>query len=200
VACASGQTDGSSFGSVRERLAAEPTRLSIDTAVDVGTLEARRWSAADDAWISGTATVVSSGGGLVVQLDRSGKLVAQQFDLAVDAIELPTTLVGKELALRDVHVALAKAPPVDITWTTDDEGAARLPITLTLSWSVAIDSQLVPLSDQKLEAITMDVSLIGSGDHVDATVGLQAQGTLWSWAELLELTKIDLTMAAATIE
>jgi hypothetical protein len=185
-----------SYSSMRERLAAEPTHLTMAPTLDSGTLEARRWSSRD-GWISGSAPVALSGGTVVLELDDSGKLIARQFGFGVDAIELPASLVGEPVTLRDVRVELDAAPPVDITWTSDGEATAQFPITLTLSWSIAFDDQAgVPLSEQKLAPMPMTITLVGDGDHIETTVELHARGTIWSWADLLELTGVDLRVTA----
>jgi hypothetical protein len=200
VACSSTPaTDGPSFASVRERLTAEPTRLFIDSSPGIGTLEARRWSSTD-GWIDGIAPVALNNGELIARIDAAGKLVVQQFDFKVDAIDLPGTLIGSPLQLRDVRVTIASASPAAIVWTSENEGTAQVSIELTLSWSLSLNGNLTPLGAQKLAPMPMDIAIAGGGDHVDATLGLHAQGTLWSWAELLELTKVDLTIAAATVD
>ena len=198
VACASpADNEGPPYTSMRERLAAEPTYFTLAPTLDIGTLEARRWSNRD-GWVSGSAPVALSGGTVEFQLNASGQLVLRQLGFGVDAIELPATLVGQTVTLRDVRVVLAAAPPVDVTWISDGEATAQLSITLSLSWSIAFDEQVgVPLGEQVLAPMPMTIALAGDGEHVETTLELHGRGTLWSWADLLELTGVDLIIAAS---
>lgn len=199
VACASSSTEAPSYSSIRERLAAGPTRLLFGAQPEIGTLEARRWSSTD-GWVTGSAPVGLDSGELFAQLDEHGQLVVHQLGLAVDPIDLPDALVGQPLQLRDVRVDLESAPPADVAWASDDAATAELPITLLLSWSIAFDGTVTPLGNDHLAPIPMTLALGGDADHVAATLGLHAQGILWSWAELLELTRLDLTMSGASVD
>ena len=200
AACATPAPDREpAYASVRERLTAEPARLFIATQPAAGTLEARRWSQAD-GWVPGTAPVALQSGELIVHVADSGQLVTQQLGFAVDAIDLPATIAGVPLQLRDIHMKLAAAPPVDIAWATDDEGTAQVPVELSLAWSVAVDGAVTPLGEQRLTAMPMDIAVHGDGEHVEAMLGIHGRGTLWSWAELLELTAVDLAITAATVD
>ena len=58
----------------------------------------------------------------------------------------------------------------------------------------------MPLGAQTLPAIPLDVTFGGDGDSVTSTLALHADGELWSWADLIELTAIDVSADAATIE
>jgi len=197
VACAAEATEPVTYDSLRDRLA-EPTRLELPAASNVGELAARRWSST--GWVDGTATVSLAGGALVAKLDSAGHLVASELQLAVDPIELPATIIGTPLTLRDVRVGLeTSSPPADITWTGNDEAACTLDLELVLSWSIEHDGQLFPLGEQKLPPIAAHLTLVGDGATVDASLALHGEGTLWSWAELLELTKLDLVIRGATI-
>ena len=58
---------------------------------------------------------------------------------------------------------------------------------------------MLPLGTQSLPAIPLDVTFGGDGDSVTSTLGLHAEGELWSWADLLELDGLDVAADAATI-
>ena len=59
---------------------------------------------------------------------------------------------------------------------------------------------LLSLGTQHLRPITIDVAFTGSGEQVDASISLVAVGELWNWAGLIELTALELSLAAATVD
>jgi len=200
AACASNGTNtptGPTFASVHDRLAAESTRLFISGQGSSGSLDAKRYTS--DGWVDGTSTITISSGELIVKL-AGDQLSAQLFDLSLDPIDLPDSVFGKPAQLTDVRVTLATSASATPTWIGTDDVTATIPLKLDLGWSISINGGVTQLGAQHLPVIPLDVMLTGGGDHVDAVLGLHADGTLWSWAGLIELSKLDLSLAGATVD
>ena len=200
AACAGNGTDAPTvptFGSVHDRLTAEATRLFISGEGSIGSLDAKRYTS--DGWVDGTSALAISSGELIVKL-TGDQLSAQMFDLSLDPIDLPDSLFGKPARLTDVRVTLASSASATATWTDSDDATATIPLKLDLGWSISINGGVTQLGAQHLPVIPLDVMLTGAGNHIDATLGLRGDGTLWSWAGLIELSKLDLSFAGATVD
>ena len=200
TACAGNGTDapsGPAFATVHDRLTAEPTQLFISGEGSSGSLDAKRYTS--DGWVDGTSAIAISTGELTVKLSGD-QLSAQMFDLSFDPIDLPDSLFGMPAQLTDVRVTLASSASASATWTDSDDATATIPLKLDLGWSIAVNGGVSQLGAQHLPVIPLDVTLTGAGDHVDATLGLRGDGTLWSWAGLIELSQLELSLAAATVD
>jgi hypothetical protein len=186
-----------SFDSVRDRLSHEPTRLFIPGTGSTGSLVAKRYT--HDGWVEGTSTLAITAGALTMRAGGD-QVTATAFELELAPIDLPDAVFGKPAQLTDVRVALATSVTAPATWSGDDDATATLPVKLDLEWSIAIDQGVTQLGTQHLPAIPLDLTLTGGGDHVDATLAIRGDGTLWTWADLLQLADLRLEIAAATVE
>jgi hypothetical protein len=171
--------------------------LFIGGAGSSGSLVAQRYEGT--GWVSGTATIAISSGELVASI-KGDQLVATTFDVSLDPIDVPESVFGKPAQLRDVKISLPAATSATATWTDDDDATATLQLRLDLTWSIAIDNGVSQLGTQHLPVIPLDLALSGGGDHVDTTLGLHGAGDLWSWAGLVELSQLDLSLAGATVD
>lgn len=189
-----GQPD---YGSMKARLA-QPTRLYIGPNDSTGAITAERYT--HDGWVSGTTPLAIAHGEIDGALDRTGKLALSQFEVDVDSIAIPESVFGKPAELRDVRVKLAAPAAADLVWTDDNDAEATLTVALDLEWTIAIGDTSTMLGTQHLPPVTVTATLSGDGEHVEATASLDAQGTLWSWADLLKLTELKLDLDAATVD
>lgn len=180
---------------VRERLA-ESTRLFIGRDASTGSITARRRTA--DGWIAGDTALVIESGELVAQVDASGAVTLDAFEVGIAPIAVPEEVFRQPAELSDVRVVLATPATASATWTSDNALTTRVTLDLDLEWSITIDGGQTPLGEQHLPPVTVDVSFAGDGDVVEATLDLAASGELWDWAGLLELTHLELDLGAAT--
>lgn len=185
------------FASVHDRLAAQSTRLFISGEGSSGSLDAKRYTS--DGWVDGVSTIEISSGELIVKV-TGDQLTAQKFDLSLAPIDLPDSLFGKPAQLTDVRVTLASSASATATWMGNDDATTTIPLKLDLGWSLSVNGGVSQLGPQHLPEIPLDVMLTGGGDHVDATLGLRGDGTLWSWAGLIELSQLELSLDGATID
>ena len=185
-----------SYDSVRDRLEHEPTRLLIEPTQSAGSVTARRYTHA--GWQTGTLALVIDGGELDTTADATGQIALAQLAVDLAPIALPDSVFGKPAELADVRIVLARRPQLATAWTDADDATTSAMIDLDLDWSIAVDGSRVPLGTQHLPALPLEVVLSGAGDRVAATAALHAQGSLWSWADLFEITALELDLAAST--
>lgn len=197
AACASNTPTGDAdYDSVRDRLADGPTRLYVGTDASSGSLTARRWTA--DGWVEGDTAVTIAGGDLSAKVDSRGALTVDKLSVALAPIEIPEEVFKKPAQLSDVTITLRSPTTADMQWTSDDDATATLTLELDFDWAIAVNGGKTPLATQHMPPVMIDLALTGAGDHIDASVSLHAAGELWSWAGLIEMTKLDLALAAET--
>ena len=198
-ACTSPDPTGTeTYASVRDRLEHKPTRLYIGSEGSSGTITAQRWTS--DGWVAGETDVSISGGELRATVNGAGTLELQQFQVSVAPIDIPKEVFQKPAQLKDVKVKLAAATKGETNWSSDDDATVTLTLSLDLDWSIAVNNTQTPLGTQHLPPVPVDIALTGAGDHVDASIGLHAQGELWNWAGLLELTGLELALSGETTD
>lgn len=195
---ATGPETGDSYDSVRARLADGPTRMFVGGETSEGLVTARRWTSA--GWIEGDTSLVIENGELSATVDASGKVSVASFEVAIAPIEIPEEVFKKPAQLSDVRVKLTAPAAATAMWSSDDEARVTLPMTLDLGWSITVNGGKTPLGSQHLPPIDVNVTLGGDGDMIDASIALAASGELWSWAGLLEMTGLHLSLAAATVD
>jgi len=196
TACTSSPSpEGPVTRSVRDRLAA-PTRLLVVAPQSMGSITARRY--ANGGWQEGSAAIAIDNGELDATVTDSGALSVTKLAVSAQPIDIPSDVFGQPAQLRDVRLAVADMPAFATTWTDDDNATASATVNLELSWSLAVGSTAFPLGTQTLEGIPVDIALTGDGDVVDAAIGAHAEGEVWSWADLVQLANLQLTLAAST--
>lgn len=194
-ACASRSgTDVDTYDSVRERLETKPVRLYVGSEGSEGLISARRWTS--DGWVAGDTMIKISSGELEASADKTGRLTLSTFEVGVDSIDIPEEVFKKPAQLTDVKLQLTAAASADTTWTSDDAATATLTADLDFSWTIKVNGNKTPLGTQHLPPVPVDVTLSGDGDVVNASIGLHASGELWDWAGLLQMTALELSLAA----
>lgn len=183
--------------SVRERLA-QPTRLYIAPGTSTGEIMASRYT--HDGWVSGTTALTVETGELHAVVDNDGKLAVTGLDIGVDDIAIPQDVFGKPASLTNVKVTLPYASLADVTWQNENDATLTLTLALDLDWDLSVNGAVSPLGTQHLPPVTVTTELTGDGQHVDASLSLDATGELWSWAGLFKLTELQLDLAAATVD
>jgi hypothetical protein len=187
-----------SYDSVRDRLSDGPTSLSVARAGSTGTITARRWT--HDGWVEGQTEITIENGELLGSVNPLGNLSVKNFEVGVAPIDIPQEVFGKPAKLTDVRVRLASPLTGALAWTSDDDATAQLTLSLDLDWSIEVNGNQTPLGTQHLPPVPVDLVITGGGDHIDASINLNATGELWNWAGLLKLTGLELSLSAETVE
>jgi hypothetical protein len=199
AACTNSGVGGDgSYDSVRDRLSDGPTRLSIGSTESSGSITARRWSTS--GWLEGVSAVTIDSGVVSASVDARGALNVDKLEVYLGSIPLPDDVFKKPAQLDDVQMRLLNAASAEAQWASADDATAQLTLDLAFDWSIQIDGKKTPLGRQKLPPVVIDLALTGGGDHIDASVTLDANGQLWNWADLIQMTSLELTLAAATVD
>jgi hypothetical protein len=199
AACASNSPGGGpSHDSVRDRLTDGPTRLYVGSDGSSGSLTARRWTS--NGWVEGDTPVTIRSGELSAKVDARGALTLDTLAVGLSDIEIPEEVFKKPAQLSDVMLSLSTPATADMHWTSDNDATATLTLALDFDWSISVNGSKTPLATQHLPPVMVDVALTGAGDHVDAALSLHAAGELWNWAGLIEMTKLELSLSAATLD
>jgi hypothetical protein len=182
--------------SVRDRITADPTLLSVSTIESRGSL-AVRWRTID-GWSDAVVDLSITAGDVVVSAEPDGARISID-GLDFDVASLDVTIGdGSPIALVDIHAGLIHAATGDASWMDDNAAGVSATAALFVDWAIEIDGRTQPLGQLRPPAMPLDVALIGDADHVDATLAITGAGTLWSWADLVELGDLSLTFSATT--
>lgn len=182
---------------VRERLA-QPTRLYIAPGTSTGQIMASRYT--HDGWVAGTTALTVDSGELHAVVDNDGKLAVTDLEIAVNDIAIPDDVFGKPASLTHVKVSLPYASLANVVWESDNDAMLTLTLALDLDWDLSVNGAVSPLGTQHLPPVTVRTDITGDGQHVEASLALDATGELWSWADLFKLTELKLDVAAATVD
>lgn len=184
--------------SVRERLESSATELAITTGDSAGSITAQRRGAA--GWVAGTVDLTVESGRLVTSADARGSIAIERLSLDLGPIRIPRSVLGYEAQLTSVHLEAMRPAGVVTSWSGDDEARTTAEVELELTWSLTIDGETSPLGAPRLPAVPLELVLTGDGSAVRAEVNAAAAGMFWSWADLLKLEDLTLSLAAATAE
>jgi hypothetical protein len=180
---------------VRARLS-EPTKLMVAPASSTGSLTASRYT--HDGWQDGTIAVTMANGELDASAAADGQLSVSGFSINIDPIDIPPSVFGKAVTLKDVRLVLADKIQAATSWSDADDAVALASVTLDLQWTLVVDNNASPLGAQHLTGLPVAITLSGTGAEVDAAIAVDAVGDLWSWADLFKLTALHLQLDANT--
>ena len=158
----------------------------------------RRWT--HDGWVEGQTQITIENGELLGSVNPLGNLAVKNFEVGVAPIDIPEEVFGKPAQLTNVRVKLASPIVGSLSWTSDDDATGQLTLSLDLDWAITVNGNKTPLGTQHLPPVPVDVMVTGGGDHIDASIGMNATGELWNWAGLLEVTGLEMSLSAETVE
>jgi hypothetical protein len=183
--------------SVRDRLTRAPTMLSLAAADSHGTL-AVRWRTIE-GWQDAVVDLEILAGDVVVSADERGDVSVEMLDFDVDSLDVSIT-DGSPIRLVDIRAGLLHAATGDASWIDDNTAGVSAIAALFVDWALEVDGRTQPLGQLRPPAMPLDVALIGDADAVDATLAITGTGTLWSWADLVELGDLSLTFSASSVD
>jgi len=145
-----------------------------------------------DGWSSGLSNLTIDAGSIALSTNADGTLELDDVALDLGSIEIPESVLGYEVELTDVHIGL-KAPVVMVPqWNGDNEAHGNAELELAITWSLTNHGTTSPLGSPELPRLPVALDITGSGAGVHVEMRVTAPGTLWTWANLLELQ--DLTL------
>jgi hypothetical protein len=182
--------------SVRERLEREDTALVIRSADSAGAITAMRKTGED--WSAGLVDLAIVDGEIVTSAGTDGAITLERLAISIGPIEVPSSVLGYEVALTDVHVETLEPVRVETSWRGDNDARGTLAIDLELQWSLTHHGSTSPLGAPDLPPVPVELLLSGNAAAVNAELRVHAPGELWSWADLIRLEDLSLILAATT--
>jgi len=183
--------------SVRERLATSEARLLLSAPNSAGTITIQRKVAG--GWETGLADLKIDQGEVVATADdATGDITIQKLSLVLEPIEIPASVFNREASLSHVRAELTKPAVVTTTWTDDNTAHLTTTLDLEFAWSLTVEGNTSGLGAPDLPPLTVSIDVTGDGSSVHADVDAGAGGELWSWAGLIKLEDLALTLSAET--
>lgn len=179
---------------VRERLAA-PTQLAVSTTQSQGSIIASKRTS--DGWSSQQVALTVEAGHLTATADKTGAVTLASLELAFAPVEIPSSVLGHEAQLTQLRLALAAPVALQATWSDDDDAHVAASLQLGLSWALTVDGTALPLGAPTLPPIPVTIDLSGDGAVVMAATQANLPGDLWTWADLVKLSDLALSLDAA---
>ena len=180
--------------SVRERLERGETSLAILPAESAGAVAAARRVAGQ--WNVGLADLAIRDGAVGLSAEPSGAITLERLAIALDPIAIPDSLLGYDVQLTDVELALADPVRFATAWDGDDDGHGDAAVALELSWSLTNHGSTSPLGAPELPPVPIALDVTGNGSLIRAELRVLAPGELWSWADLVRLEDLSLILSA----
>jgi|SRR5882672_11063743 len=181
--------------SMRDRLAAE-THLFVTTGDSAGAITAQLRTA--DGWEDGVVDLQLAGGELVTRAAPGGAIALTSVQLELQTIAIPATLTGHEATLTRPRLELTAPATAAATWTGDDSAELEVELALQLSWALTVDGVGVQVGAPRLPPLPVKLQLTGDGARVTADLRIHVGGELWSWANLVKLSDLELVLGADT--
>ena len=181
--------------SVRERLE-DRTRLLVDGPLSGGAITAQRHVAGGD-WEGGAVDLHIRNGEVLVSSDAADALTLDGLQVTFDDLQIPPGIFGsRDAKLVNVRLDLKNELRAPAKWISDDEVRLEANLDVTLHWELLLDGAAAPLGSPKLPLVPAELVITGTGEHVNAELRVQAQGELWSWANLVKLSELTLVLDA----
>jgi hypothetical protein len=182
--------------SVRDRLTSE-THLLIAASDSGGAITAQMRTGSGD-WDDGLVDLKLHSGELVARASRSGGIALSSVTLELETIAIPATVIGHAAELTRPRLQLLAPVELAATWRGDDDAAVDAMLSLDLSWLMTVDGVGLPLGAPVLPPLPIKLRFTGDGARVTAELRVHAPGELWSWADLIKLSDLELVLGAGT--
>lgn len=193
AACAEAAEPAELTPTLREVLD-EDVRLAITPTTEAGTITAAHRDGT--GWLEGAVTLAVESGALAIEADATGAIQIEELSLELAPIEIPESLIGQEAALIDVRVALRSPVRATTSWFGPDAARVTTTIELELSWSLLLAGTTLPIGAPELPPVPLVIDVVRDGEGIAAEVRIAVAGELWSWASLLRLAELNLTVGA----
>jgi hypothetical protein len=182
---------------VRDRLSSDETALVITTAESTGSITAQRRGS--DGWVAGAVPLTVEKGELAATADSRGAISIERLAIDLGPITIPKSVFGYEAQLTSVHLQARRPVGVVTTWTGDDEARATAQVDLDLTWALTIAGKTSPLGAPKMPPVPIEFVFMGDGSDVRVEARALSKGMFWSWADLVKLEDLSLSLAATTV-
>lgn len=181
--------------SMRQRLGDE-THLFVAASDSAGAVTAQMRTGG--GWDDGLVDLELKGGELVARATGSGTIALSALELELQTIAIPATVTGHSAELTRPRLELAAPAELAAAWRGDDSAEVEASLALELSWALMVDGVGLPLGAPSLPPLPVKLHLAGDGARITAELRVHAPGELWSWADLIKLSDLELVLGAGT--
>jgi hypothetical protein len=184
---------------------ATPTTLSrLQDGLDLRFLPEGSNLGVQVVWNQGGESVVSSAqltlasGGLHLSADESGVVRVQSMDLELGDLLISSDQLASDIELVDISVHQKLAQDCDINdWSVDGDSVSTwVQAGLALDWSMLRNGNVIPLGEQDLVEIPMQLEIHKTDDGLAVSLSADAEGLVWSWLGAIELRDLHLEINA----
>lgn len=177
----------------------EGADLTLLPSTSTMTLDAR-WNVGSE-WTRGSVELSVESGHIALSADDLGTVEVADIEIVIGDVLISSDLLPSDIQLTDVSVHQNKARQCDVNdWSPNRETcSAWLQTSLVLDWSLVTATGVVPLGAQELVDIPMQMDLSRGARGLQADLQVEGEGTLWSWADVIELHGLQLHIAADEI-
>jgi hypothetical protein len=173
------------------------TRLILSAEDSAGTITVQR--KISGGWETGLADLSVDFGEVAASADPiTGEVTIEKLSIALEPIEIPASVFNREASLSHVRAELERPAVVKTTWIDDNTAHLTATLDLAFAWSLTVEGNTSGLGAPDLPPLALEIDVTGNGAVVHAEVHAGAGGELWSWAGLLKLEDLVLTLAAET--
>jgi len=179
---------------VRQRLE-EPTRLLVTAPESGGSITAER--KVEAGWQAGVVDLAIENGELIVSSTSGNTLTVDGLQVVFKPLDIPEGVFGNTRAqLSDVRIDLMAEETTPAVWTSSNEVHLTALLDITLSWKLSLGGAPAPLGSPMLPKVPVEIVLTGDGENITAEVRASAPGELWTWAGLIRLSELSLSLGA----
>ena len=189
--------DSNSSMTLRDRLSEGAQTLELDPALSRIQVTARM----GDEQVR--TQLVMLRGTTAMRAEDDGTVVISDLSVAVDDVILHHELLPDEgLHLMNIEARLDADMPARTTWVSDDELHGETRGDLVIDWAVlTADGNAARLAPQPVRAVPFAVQVLRDDRaEIEASLIGRMEGTFWSWADYLELSDLEFSLASGIAE
>jgi hypothetical protein len=159
-----------------------PLGGSVRLVAGIDRGETRTATTVDVPVVAGEASIdVDDVDGTAIAIDR--------FELALDDVELPESILPRGVRLTDLRLAL-DAP------AATDHGSAE--IGLSLAWAMQIDGRTWTLAPQRIDGLSLDAATGDDGEAFTLDAQIRGDGVRWTWADIVTFSDVSIDVHGET--
>ena len=147
--------------------------------------------------------LVMLAGATTLRAEGDGTLVLSDLSVAVDDVILHHDLLPPEgLHLMNIEARLDADMPARTTWVNEDELHAETHGDLVIDWAVMnAQGEPAPLAPQPVRAVPFEIQVERDEKaEIETTLSGRMEGTFWSWADYIELSDLEFSLASGIVE
>lgn len=169
----------------------DQSRVTMHVAFDRG-----------DQWIGQPFAVEVLGGTITAALDADDAVTVTSMHIDLGDVVVPAGhssvrgVTDEMLRFTGLALHLDRPTPCrDTSWSADDDAcSAVLPAELNLEWAISVEGKTEPQATERLEQITLPVTVERRRGATTITVQAQVVDAMWDWAGMVEFGQLTMIL------